>query len=61
MYQAAKSDLRPYFPAPFGDMMIAGCFGLLAAVADVLPELGEPIRESLKGAGGSGTPPWEIA
>jgi len=54
-------SLRPYFPAPFGDMMIAGCFGLLAAVANVLPELGEPIRESLRGAGGSGTPPWEIA
>ena len=55
------SSLRPYFPAPFGDMMIAGCFGLLAAVADVHPELGEPIRESLRGGGGSGTPPWEIA
>jgi uncharacterized protein (DUF1786 family) len=54
-------SLRPYFPAPFGDMMIAGCFGLLAAVADVLPELGEPIRASLMGAGGRGTPPWEIA
>jgi len=52
--------LRPYFPAPYGDMMIAGCFGLLAAVADVLPELGESIRASLRGAGGRGTPPWEI-
>jgi uncharacterized protein (DUF1786 family) len=54
------SSLRPYFAVPFGDMMIAGCFGLLAATADVLPELGEPIRASLSGAGGSGTPPWEI-
>lgn len=54
------SSLRPYFPAPFGDMMIAGCFGLLAAVADVLPELSDPIRESLRGSGGSGTPPWEL-
>jgi uncharacterized protein (DUF1786 family) len=54
------SSLRPYFAVPFGDMMIAGCFGLLAAVADVLPELGEPIRLSLRGAGGSGTPPWEV-
>lgn len=51
--------LVPYFATPFGDMMISGCFGLLAAVADVLPELGEPIRASLRGAGGSGTPPWE--
>jgi len=56
-----RASLRPYFPAPFGDMMITGCFGLLAAVADVLPELGEPIRESLNGAGGSGRPPWEVA
>jgi hypothetical protein len=54
------SGLRPYFAVPFGDMMITGCFGLLAAVADVLPDLGDPIRASLGGAGGSGTPPWEL-
>lgn len=54
------SSLYPYFAVPFGDMMISGCFGLLAAVADVLPELGERIRASLNGAGGSGTPPWEL-
>ena len=56
-----NSSLRPYFAVPFGDMMIAGCFGLLAAVADLLPEFGEPIRASLQGVGGSGTPPWEVA
>jgi uncharacterized protein (DUF1786 family) len=54
------SSVRPYFAVPFGDMMIAGCFGLLAATADVLPDLAEPIMASLRGAGGSGTPPWEI-
>ncbi len=54
-------SLRPYFPAPFGDMMIAGCFGLLAAAADLLPELSEPIRRSLAGEAGSGRPPWEIS
>ena len=54
------APLIPYFAVPFGDMMIAGCFGLLAATADLLPELGEPVRASLRGAGGSGTPPWEI-
>ena len=54
------SSLRPHFAVPFGDMMIAGCFGLLAATADVLPELGETIHASLNGAGGSGTPPWEV-
>jgi uncharacterized protein (DUF1786 family) len=55
-----ESSLRPYFAVPFGDMMITGCFGLLAATADVLPDLAEPIRASLAGAGGSGTPPWEV-
>lgn len=54
------STLRPYFAVPFGDMMISGCFGLLAAVADILPDLGEPIQASLKGGGGSGTTPWDI-
>ena len=54
------SRLRPYFAVPFGDMMIAGCFGLLSAVADRMPELGGPIRASLRGAGGSGTPTWKV-
>lgn len=52
--------LRPYFPAPFGDMMLVGCFGLLAAVADILPQFTKPIRKSLQGFGTTGTPPWEI-
>ncbi len=55
------SELRPYFAVPFGDMMITGCFGLLAATADVLPELAGPIRASLSGKGGAGTPPWDIS
>jgi uncharacterized protein (DUF1786 family) len=55
-----SSNLRPYFAVPFGDMMIAGCFGLLAAVADAMPEHSEPIRTSLSGAGGSGTAPWDV-
>ncbi|MRR52340.1 MAG: hypothetical protein EG825_15765 [Rhodocyclaceae bacterium] len=54
------SSLKPYFAVPFGDMMITGCFGLLAAVADVMPELAEPLRASLAGGGGAGTPPWEV-
>lgn len=54
------SRLRPYFAVPFGDMMIAGCFGVLAAAGDLLPELGEQIQASLQGGGGSGTPPWEL-
>jgi len=56
----AGSDLRPYFAVPFGDMMIAGCFGLLAAVADVLPELSEAIHRSLAGTSGQQVAPWDI-
>jgi uncharacterized protein (DUF1786 family) len=56
---APAPTLKPYFAVPFGDMMIAGCFGLLAATADVLPELGEPIRMALKGEGRQGVAPWD--
>ncbi len=54
------ASLRPYYPTPFGDMMITGCFGILAAVADVIPELAEPIQRSLKAGMRTGTAPWEI-
>jgi uncharacterized protein (DUF1786 family) len=52
---------NPQFAVPFGDMMMSGCFGLLAAMADVLPA-GE-IREAIGGSLTSrpGCPPWEIA
>jgi uncharacterized protein (DUF1786 family) len=52
-------SLRPYFAVPFGDMMLAGCFGLLSAAADVLPDLGETIRISLQGTGSSAAP-WDV-
>jgi len=55
-----QNRLRPYFPTPFGDMMITGCIGLLAASADLLPELADPIRESLHGAGRRGLAPWDV-
>jgi len=54
------SSLRPYFAVPFGDMMIAGCFGLLAAVADLLTELAEPVINSLQGLSASKVAPWEV-
>jgi uncharacterized protein (DUF1786 family) len=54
----SASRLRPYFAVPHGDMMIVGCLGLLAATADLLPPLAEPIRQALSGAD-AGTPPWE--
>ncbi|MFH2103639.1 MAG: DUF1786 domain-containing protein [Chloroflexota bacterium] len=52
--------LRPYFAVPFGDMMIAGCFGLLAATGDLLPELAGPIGESLGGKHPGGAAPWDV-
>ncbi len=56
------SGLRTYFPAPYGDMMLTGCFGLLAAAAETFPELGEEIRDGLfpEDASFSGRPPWEL-
>ncbi len=55
----SSAVLHPYFAAPFGDMMIAGCFGLLAATAEVLPELRETIYASLNGERGRGVAPWD--
>ncbi len=54
-----RKSLRPYFAVPFGDMMIAGCFGLLAATADVMPDLAEAIHGSLRGGHGRGGAPWD--
>lgn len=53
------SRLRPYFAVPFGDMMLAGCFGLLSATADLVPEVTEPVRQALTG-GGSAAAPWDV-
>jgi uncharacterized protein (DUF1786 family) len=53
------SALRPYFTTPFGDMMLAGCFGLLAATADLLPDLQDTIMASLTASGDSGRAPWD--
>ena len=55
----AQGGLRPYLAVPFGDMMIAGCIGLLAATADRMPEMAEPILASLQRTT-PGNPPWEI-
>ena len=57
---AVSGRLRPYFATPFGDMMLAGCFGLLAATAAVMPDLAEQIYDSLSGKRERGIAPWEI-
>ena len=57
--RASASGIRPYFATPFGDMMLSGNFGLLAATADLLPELADPIRKSLNGIN-TGVAPWDM-
>ena len=62
MFLSAQPDphsLRPYFAVPFGDMMLAGNFGLLAATADLLPETTEVIHASLQTTGARGVAPWD--
>lgn len=56
----SSSRLKPIFATPFGDMMIAGCFGLLAATGDCLPNLHNPIQDSLSGHGAHGVAPWDL-
>jgi uncharacterized protein (DUF1786 family) len=55
------SKLKPYFPAPFGDMMITGCFGLLSAVGDVLPNLKDEIDARMNNNSNHTTSPWDIS
>ena len=56
-----QSSIVPYFATPFGDMMIAGCFGLLAATAEVIPDLADTIQGSMRGERGRGVTPWDIS
>ncbi len=51
-----RSRHRPYFATPFGDMMLTGCYGLIRACGDVLPEAGEVIDQAL--AGGNNRSLW---
>lgn len=54
----AGSKLRPHFAVPHGDMMLAGCFGLLVAIADHLPEFAGEISATLAGDYNR-TAPWD--
>ena len=42
-----RSRLRPYFAVPHGDMMLAGCYGLLRAYAANYPHDAEAIDRAL--------------
>ena len=46
------SALKPYQAAPFGDMMLAGSYGLVRASAALLPDWTEAIEAALNGQGG---------
>lgn len=53
-----SSELPVYFATPFGDMMLAGCFGLIKAVGDQLPEFQDEINSALDQS--QEKPPWEL-
>ena len=55
----AGSSLHPHFAVPYGDMMVSGCFGLLSAAADHLPELSPALRTALTRRDPTPRPPWE--
>jgi uncharacterized protein (DUF1786 family) len=59
MFQHASSpdSLAPYFASPFGDMMLAGNIGLVAAAAELLPDLAEPIAACLTAT--HAVAPWD--
>lgn len=46
----AHSRYRPYFAAPYGAMMLTGCFGLVRAYAQLNPNAAEEIARALDGA-----------
>ena len=43
----ASSRLNPYFAAPFGSMMLVGCFGLARAIAIKFPQWQDEIERAL--------------
>jgi len=45
-----QSDLNPHLAVPHGDMMLAGCFGLLRALAARLPDFATVVEDQLGAA-----------
>jgi uncharacterized protein (DUF1786 family) len=41
------SSLKPYLAVPYGDMMLAGCWGLVRACSHVLPWTADAIEQAL--------------
>ena len=44
------SRYRPYFATPYGDMMLAGCYGLVRAYAELNPSAAPEINRALDAA-----------
>ena len=42
-----NSKFRPYFATPYGDMMLAGCYGLVRAYAALNPNVAPEINSAL--------------
>jgi len=52
------SNLMPYFATPHGDMMMAGCYGLIEAASTLIPNYQDEIIAAL--VKGREKPPWEL-
>lgn len=52
------SNLMPYFATPHGDMMMAGCYGLIEAASALIPNYQDEIVAAL--GQGREKPPWEL-
>ena len=55
----AESGLDFHYAVPYGDMMTAGCVGLIAAAADIYPQFREEIKAALD-RNGSTMAPWDL-
>lgn len=55
----AGSGHRHVLATPHGNMMLAGGFGLLQAIAGLVPSLAGLLRAALAGAGANASP-WDV-
>jgi uncharacterized protein (DUF1786 family) len=55
-----KTGLNPIFAAPFGDMMLTGCYGLLAGIKRVIPGFSDEIYKLLSSSGETSKAPWDL-
>jgi hypothetical protein len=55
----SASGLRPYFAVPYGDMMLAGCYGLIIAIAERCPEYQDIIKTQLRSKK-INSAPWDV-